>query len=287
VQRFSLLAAVLALLLAACGSDASQQAGESPASAPAATAAQAEPRPGPLAGTCADDLPSGSMAAEVCLWVADFDPRVCERMTDRLLAERFGSPGADGVRSCEALIGRRKAVDASAVSFAHVTSEGDTGRLELVDASGGRTFAYEVVFVASGGSWLIDGVRLLERRGSAQERGQPPSDAEVEARAAIRELVRRWYAEVDPGVCDSMTANMLELGWEGRGEAVRTRCRASIAAAEPLPNVRVRIPRIQGDRARVRVAYDADGSRRYDTILLVRREGRWLIDGLGPSGLDP
>lgn len=97
-----------------------------------------------------------------------------------------------------------------------------------------------------------------------------------ERRAAS--LVEAWYARADPRVCARMTDRLLEFGWEHRGDRGRRACRASMRQAEPVQAVSIAAVTVDGDAAQVEVSYELDGSRRSDTVLLVRRDGRWLLD---------
>ncbi len=288
-----MLACVVGIVLAGCSGDESPTAATATAEtgAGAGTAAgageAATPVSGPespQSGSCADELEAGSTAAIACSWIAEADEAVCERMSDRLLEELFGAPGAEGREGCRARLRQLSPTeDGTAITFE--TPEGDSsgGRLVVTDDSGPRTFRYEVVFVGADDGWLIDDVQQVEVEQAGSSQQAAPVEGAADERA-IKEPVLRWYRDLDPDVCDLMTESMLEFGWGGSGEEARRLCREAIAEAEPLVNVRTRKPFVRGDTATVVVVYTLDGERQWDRVGLVRREGVWLIDAVKASG---
>lgn len=118
--------------------------------------------------------------------------------------------------------------------------------------------------------------------GSGGPAAEPPSEpaAGEQGAEALVALVRDWYAEADPGICDRLSDRLLERGWEAAGETGRAKCRASVGGAEPVEDVEIEPPEIAGDEARVVVAYTLDGERRADEVTFVRVDGVWLADGV-------
>lgn len=274
------------LALAGCSSSSesvptetgSTTAASTGASAPAETIAVEELV---ASGTCKDVDGSGSFQELVCQWLADADSAVCDRMTQQLLDELF----TGSVESCRLAIDSLTAADdRSAVSFDAATVDGDSASLEVDD--GARQARYAVTFVRQDGSWLLDTIRSTGRSGGGSQ-AAPARERDPAAERAIRELALRWYQDVDPAVCDSMTDAMLEFGWEKKGDAGRRSCRENIAAADPLVDVKVRRPLVNGDKARVTVVYTLDGDRLLDRLRLVRVDGRWLVDRVALVGFVP
>lgn len=239
--------------------------------------------------SCAEDLKPGSVQAIACGWIARADPAVCARMSDRLLGELFGASGSQARSRCESVIGDLPAPDdPGLVTFTPPEREGKGTTLVLADGSQDIVYAFR--FSRSGGRWTIDEVQQLSNAGAGGEGSEeaetvtpnsPGDDGEIAA------LVTRWYADVDPGVCDSMTNKMLEFGWSARGTEGRDLCEQSLDGAEPVGDVVVRKPSVEGDTATVEVVYTLDGDRQIDEIDLVRRNGAWLVDAVRLSGFAP
>lgn len=233
-------------------------------------------------GTCLEIGDPGSIQGLTCAWLANADAAICDRMTDKLLDELFSG----SVEGCQLAIERvRPPDDKARVSFAAVTVDGDRASLEVDDAPGRSRYA--VTFVRRDDAWLMDTISSIGRARAESDGATPAREPDPEAERAIKELALRWYRDVDPAVCDSMTDRMLEFGWEKKGAAGRASCRENIAAADPLVDVKVRRPLVNGDRARVTVVYTLDGDRLLDRLTLVRSGDEWLIDRVALIGFVP
>lgn len=294
VARSSLLAlplGVLVLLAASCGGESRTETAAAdeaaPATSSASTTAPAETAQavGDTTASCADPLRPESVESIACAWIADADPAACESMSDRLLSTLFGRQGTAGIEGCRELLGGVRAADDKAlVSFEKPLLEGERATLAMSDEARSPRLRYTFTFVRRGGRWLID---TSEHAGAAPDgrADEPPVPAgDAAAAGEIRELVELWYAQAEPAVCEFMTAEMLEFGWGETGTRGRELCRTAVAKADPLANVRVRRPLVNGDTAEVEVVYALGGDRQFDRIGLVRRNGEWLVDSVLLAG---
>jgi hypothetical protein len=93
-------------------------------------------------------------------------------------------------------------------------------------------------------------------------------------------LVQDWYAEADPAICSRLTDNLLESGWEEAGDAGRAACRDSVSESDPVDEVAVGPPVVEGDMASVDVVYTLAGERRADRIHFLLVDGDWLADSV-------
>lgn len=253
---------------------------------PAETGGTAEAGPGEAAeASCADAPRPGSVQGIACAWIAEADPAVCARMSERLLGELFGASGSAARSQCESVIGGlTPAGDAGLVTFADPERRGK--RTTLVLADGNQDIVYAFEFVRSGGRWAIDEVQQLSNAGAEDSGGTAETVTPKSAGddGEIAALVTRWYADVDPGVCDSMTSKMLQFGWGAKGSKGRGLCEQSLAKADPVGDVVVRKPSIDGDEATAEVVYTLDGDRQIDEISLIRVNGAWLVDSVRLAG---
>lgn len=203
-------------------------------------------------------------------------------MSDRLLSELFGSRGAAGLEGCrEVLAGVAPADDRTLVGFEQPVLEEGRATLELTDASRRPELRYTFTFVRRDGRWAMD---ATEHVSTAPVEGPAVSPEDAAAAGEIKELVELWYVEANPAVCEFMTAEMLDFGWGKTGAAGRDLCRTGLAQADPVGDVKVRRPRVNGDTARVEVVYTLDGERQFDRISLVRRDDEWLVDSVVLAG---
>lgn len=206
-------------------------------------------------------------------------------MSDKLLLELFGRQGVVGIEDCRETIGGvLPADDKTLVSFEQPALQEEGATLEMTDESRSPKLRYTFTFVRHDGRWALD---TTEHVGSAPaDSAEEPTVSPEDAAAAgeIKELVEFWYAEANPAVCEYMTAKMLDFGWGKTGDAGRDLCRTNLAQAEPIENVKVRRPRVNGDTAKVEVVYTLDGERQFDRISLVRRDDEWLIDSVVLAG---
>lgn len=134
--------------------------------------------------------------------------------------------------------------------------------------------------------------------GAAPNEGVPePSTTSVEAEpeepvrptvaaAALEDVVRAWYEDADPAVCDHMTDGMLDFGWGATGEEGRAECRANLEAAEPAQDVAVKRARIGERRVTVEVSYATQGGTNVDRVTFVRRGEQWLINRVRLVGFE-
>jgi hypothetical protein len=263
---------------------AAADTGTTPAETTPATTSPETETP-PADASCAADHDPGTAEALACSWIAAADPAVCDRMSDRLLGELFGASGMAGLTQCRSVLGGlTPAEDAGLVTLGAPERRGKRATLVLTDGNQDIVYAFE--FRRAGGRWTIDKVQQLENAGAdasgeAAETVTPSSpgdDGEIAA------LLTRWYVDVDPGVCDSMTDAMLAFGWGAKGSAGRSECEAALADADPVADVEVRKPSVTGSKATAAVVYTLDGERQVDEIGLVRVNGAWLVDSTRLAG---
>ena len=273
------------LALAACSGDTpSAETGTVPAetgrAAPETGASELVALLGPTEGTCAEEFDSGSVQWLACSWLADANTEACPRLTGRVLDELFGGTQ----EGCEFMIGRlTPATDKSTVTFESVTRTDDGAAMTVND--GPRRAAYELTFVLEDGSWALDNITLVSQ--PRPQRRVEPRERDAQAETEIKNLLVRWYRDLDPGVCDSMTDEMLDFGWGKTGDAGRDLCKEHVAKAERLEDVTVRRPLVNGDKVKAKELYTQGGERLIDEVRFVRENGVWLVNAVRFSGFAP
>jgi hypothetical protein len=110
------------------------------------------------------------------------------------------------------------------------------------------------------------------------------ASVEGEGENAIVAFVRDWYERADPAICDRLTVDLLERAWELTGEAALEACRESVGDADPVEDVEVAAPAIDGDTATVVVTYTLDGEVAADELAFVLVDGVWLADDVVVTG---
>jgi hypothetical protein len=273
------------LVLAACSSDtAAEETGavgtETGVAAPDTGGSELVALLEPVEGTCAEELDTGSAQSLACRWIADADVAVCPSFTQGLLEELFGGSR----EGCEVTIGRLEpAEDKSAVVFEDVRKTDGGAAMTVRDRP--RAATYELTFVFEDDSWKLDTVRTVRVSRSRERTETRKRDPKAETE--IANLILRWYRDVDPSVCDSMTDEMLDFGWAKTGNAGRKLCKENVGKAEPLVDVTVRRPLVNGDKAKAKVLYTQGDERLIDEIRLVREDGAWLINTVRLTGFAP
>ena len=92
-----------------------------------------------------------------------------------------------------------------------------------------------------------------------------------------QEVAREYVAGKGAARCDDADLAFLERQTRRSGDAARDACRRSAENVRPPRDVRVRSHTVEGDRAEVVLEAAGQALR----VTLVRRDGRWLVSGLG------
>jgi hypothetical protein len=104
---------------------------------------------------------------------------------------------------------------------------------------------------------------------------------QARAQAAVREFVDKTNSR-DTSLCDELlTARFLEQTTGQKGAAARRACKAQLKAVQGL---RLELggfkeTKVEGDRATVKFDYEVNGVKQERTLELVKRDGRYRVDG--------
>jgi ketosteroid isomerase-like protein len=107
-------------------------------------------------------------------------------------------------------------------------------------------------------------------------------DDSKDAEQTVRDFLEATNTRDVDAICGRLlTQDFLERNTGGVGEGAQRACRAQLKAGQVVEArlVRLREPRVDGDRATVTAVLASQGRQRTRTFRLVREDGDWKIAG--------